>query len=50
MTALFLPLLSGKLVALPPEQSQFEILADRYGAGDFSLLKLTPSHLDMLNH
>ena len=50
MTALFLPLLSGKLVALPPEQNQFEILADRYGAGDFSLLKLTPSHLDMLNH
>ena len=50
VTALFLPLLSGKLVALPPEQNQFEILADRYGAGDFSLLKLTPSHLDMLNH
>src|SRR6476620_6298945 len=27
VTALFLPLLSGKLVALPPEQNQFEILA-----------------------
>ena len=51
VTALFLPLFSGKLVVLPPEQDQFEILADRYGSsGDFSLLKLTPSHLDMLNN
>jgi hypothetical protein len=47
---LLTPPLSGKLVALPPEQNQFEILADRYRAGDFSLLKLTPPHLDMLNH
>ena len=51
VTALFLPLFSGKLVVLPPEQDQFEILANRYGSsGDFSLLKLTPSHLDILNN
>src|SRR5262245_63592365 len=51
VTALFLPLFSGKLVLLPPEDEQFEILANRYGSsGDFSLLKLTSSHLDFLNH
>ena len=51
VTALFLPLFSGKLVMLPPEEEQFEILADHHGtSGDFSLLKLTPSHLDILNH
>ena len=50
VTALFLPLFTGKLVMLAPEQEQFEILAKRYGkAGDFSLLKLTPSHLELLN-
>ncbi len=50
VTALFLPLATGKLVLLPPEQAQLEIIADRYGgSGDFSLLKLTPSHLDILN-
>ena len=50
VTALFLPLLAGKLVMVPPEQEQFEILANRYGtSGDFSLLKLTPSHLEILN-
>src|SRR5262245_27010015 len=51
VTALFLPLFCGKLVMLPREQEQFEVLASRYGtSGDFSLLKLTPSHLDMLTH
>ena len=50
-TALFLPLYTGKTVVLPPEQDQLEIVAERYGStGHFSLLKLTPSHLDMLNH
>src|SRR5262249_55427094 len=48
VTALFLPLFTGKLVLLLPEREQFELLTSRYGAsGDFSLLKLTPSHLDM---
>ena len=51
VTALFLPLFSGKLVILPPAREQFEILASNYGtSGNFSLLKLTPSHLDILNH
>src|SRR5205814_5280984 len=51
VTALFLPLFSGKLILLPPEDEQFEIVAKHYGrSGDFSFLKLTPSHLDILNH
>ena len=50
VTALFLPLFSGKLVMLPREQAQFEVLtSDHWISGDFSLLKLTPSHLDILN-
>ena len=36
---------------LPREQDQLELLARNHGtSGDFSLLKLTPSHLDILNH
>src|SRR5262249_29363955 len=50
VTSLFLPLFSGELVMLPREQEQFEVLTtDRWKSGDFSLLKLTPSHLDILN-
>ena len=50
VTALFLPLFTGKVVVLPRELNQFEVLVSRYGSsGDFSLLKLTPSHLDILN-
>ena len=50
LTALFLPLFAGKPVMLLSEHEQFEILASRYGAfGDFSLVKLTPAHLDVLN-
>src|SRR5262249_20586036 len=46
-----LPLFSGKLILLPAEDEQFEIVAEHYGrSGDFSFLKLTPSHLDILNH
>src|SRR5262249_5011660 len=48
VTPLFLPLFSGKLVALPSEHDQFESLIGH--AGDFILLKLTPSHLEILNH
>src|SRR5262249_7693740 len=48
VTPLFLPLFSGKLVMLPPEHDQFESLAKH--SGDFSLLKLTPSHLEILSH
>ncbi|MBO0741765.1 MAG: AMP-binding protein, partial [Hyphomicrobiaceae bacterium] len=51
VTALFPPLLSGTFVLLLPQERQFEILLHRYGhIGHFSLLKLTPSHLEILNH
>jgi amino acid adenylation domain-containing protein len=46
--SLLSPLLSGKVVTLLPEERQFEILAascDR----DFSLVKLSPTHLEILN-
>ncbi|HEX3994309.1 MAG TPA: amino acid adenylation domain-containing protein, partial [Acetobacteraceae bacterium] len=48
--SLFLPLLSGKRILLVPDGEQFAILAGSFdGIGDFSLLKLTPAHLDMIN-
>ena len=50
VTSLFLPLLSGRLVQLLPEDRQFDMLAARHaGADKFSLLKLTPAHVDVLN-
>ena len=51
VTSLFLPLLSGKPITLLPELRQFEVLAEepRYSAR-FSLLKLTPAHIEVLNH
>jgi amino acid adenylation domain-containing protein/non-ribosomal peptide synthase protein (TIGR01720 family) len=50
VTSLLLPLLAGKSVTLLPEPGQFELLAERFGAaGQFSLLKLTPAHLEILN-
>ncbi len=45
VTSLMLPLLSGKLVLLLPEDRQFEILASRHAVA-CSLLKLTPAHVD----
>ena len=49
VTSLFLPVLSGKLVRLLPEDKQFEILASGdAGSVNFSLLKLTPAHIDIL--
>ncbi|MFD8499255.1 amino acid adenylation domain-containing protein [Amycolatopsis sp. NPDC059657] len=45
----FLPLIGGKSVTLLPEDRSMETLADRLCApGDFSLLKITPGHLDVL--
>jgi amino acid adenylation domain-containing protein/non-ribosomal peptide synthase protein (TIGR01720 family) len=49
VTSLILPLLSGKRVVLLPEERQFETLAARTGEfDDFSLIKLTPAHVDFL--
>jgi amino acid adenylation domain-containing protein/non-ribosomal peptide synthase protein (TIGR01720 family) len=45
----FLPLIGGKDVTLLPADRTLEALADRLPrTGDFSLLKLTPGHLDVL--
>jgi amino acid adenylation domain-containing protein len=49
VTSLFLPLLSGKAITLLPEAGQFEILAEQPNClADFSLLKLTPAHIEIL--
>lgn len=45
----FLPLIGGKTVRLLPVRDRLEALAELLaGAGDFSLLKITPGHLDVL--
>ncbi|MFD5826631.1 amino acid adenylation domain-containing protein [Lentzea sp. NPDC060358] len=45
----FLPLIGGKAVRLLPVQDRIEALADLLAKpGDFSLLKITPGHLDVL--
>src|SRR6202008_1095052 len=49
VTSLFLPLLCGKRAVLLPQDQQLELLASDHAAGDFSLLKLTPAHIDILN-
>ena len=46
---IFLPLCSGKRITILPEREQFNLLLDKFGPGNFSLLKLTPAHLDILN-
>src|SRR3979490_572557 len=50
VTSLFLPILSGKAVLLLDEDQQLQILsAPHPGFSNFSLLKLTPTQLDVLN-
>ena len=50
VTSFFLPLLSGKPITLLPEAGQFEILAEQASCSTgFSLLKLTPAHIEVLN-
>ena len=50
-TSLYLPILAGKQILLLPEEQQFDVIArGDTDAGKFSLLKLTPAHLDVLNH
>ncbi|HVT17364.1 MAG TPA: amino acid adenylation domain-containing protein [Thermoanaerobaculia bacterium] len=49
VTSLFCPLLAGGTVALLPEEDGVTALAAALGAGaGFSLVKLTPAHLDVL--
>lgn len=49
LTSLFSPLLSGRKVSLLPEQREIEALGEalRHGS-DFSLVKITPAHLELL--
>jgi amino acid adenylation domain-containing protein/non-ribosomal peptide synthase protein (TIGR01720 family) len=47
----FLPLIGGKAVTLLPKDRSLSALADLLARpGDFSLLKLTPGHLDVLRN
>jgi len=49
MTSLYLPLMAGKTVTLVPEDDVIEGLSKVLETpGDFSLVKLTPSHLKVL--
>lgn len=57
ITALFAPLLAGKAVLLLPEAGAAETTPETFrlktglpGNGRFSLVKLTPSHLELLRH
>jgi amino acid adenylation domain-containing protein len=50
ITGLFAPLLAGRAVTLLPEAEGAEALAIALRQGqDFSLVKLTPAHLELLN-
>jgi aspartate racemase len=50
ITSLFAPLLAGKRVLLFREDDSLQVLGAVMSAtGDFSLIKLTPAHLDVLN-
>ena len=50
VTSLFSPLLAGRSVALVSEEKGVEGLSDALRSGaDFSLVKITPSHLDLLS-
>jgi amino acid adenylation domain-containing protein len=51
VTSLYLPLLSGQSVVMLPEEYGVEGLRDALrNRGDFSLVKITPSHLELLSH
>lgn len=50
ITSFFTPLLCGKKVVLLPENQEIEALKEILCAErDFSLVKITPAHLDLLN-
>ncbi len=49
ITGLFAPLLAGRAVHLLPEQLGVETLSEALATtGDFSLVKITPAHLELL--
>ena len=49
ITGLYLPLLTGQCVVMLPEERGVEALGDVLRSrGDFSLVKITPSHLELL--
>jgi len=50
ITSLFPPLLAGRTAVFIPEDSTLEALSAALRTGDFSLVKLTPSHLEALSH
>ncbi|MGE3435688.1 MAG: amino acid adenylation domain-containing protein [Blastocatellales bacterium] len=51
ITALFAPLLAGRAVRLLPERIALDALAETLRQeGDYSLIKITPAHLDLLSH
>ena len=50
LTTLFGPLVTGQSLTLPPAGSEAQTLAaGRSGAGPYALVKVTPSHLKLLN-
>jgi len=49
ITSLFPPLLVGRAAVLVQEDPTLETLTDALRAGDFSLVKLTPAHLEALS-
>ncbi|MGD9488072.1 MAG: amino acid adenylation domain-containing protein [Calditrichaceae bacterium] len=51
VTAVFTPLLTGKTITLLPDDTDLEDLSKALIAyKDFSLIKITPAHLDLLSH
>ena len=50
ITSLFPPLLAGRSAVLVREDPTLEALTAALRAGDFSLVKLTPAHLEALSH
>jgi amino acid adenylation domain-containing protein len=51
VTSLFTPLLAGRTAVLVPEENEIEALAGALAApGGFSLVKLTPAHLELMSH
>ncbi len=51
VTALYAPLISGKTVYLLPDGADIEALGQALlNEGNFSLLKITPAHLELLSH
>jgi hypothetical protein len=50
ITSLFPPLLTGRSAVLVREDPTLDALTAALRAGDFSLVKLTPAHLEALSH